>query len=139
MIHRAPLGSPERFIGILIEHFAGAFPLWLAPVQAAVLPVSDKFNDYAASVVSAGRAAGLRMESDESADKIGAKIRRSVMQKVPYIFVVGQREVEASTVSVRKRDIGEVGAVALSEAIDKLKAERDSHGVEDAFAEKSNS
>lgn len=137
MIHRAPLGSPERFIGILIEHFAGAFPLWLAPVQVAVLPVSDKFNDYAAKVVSAGRVAGLRMESDASADKIGAKIRRAAMQKVPYIFVVGQREVETSTVSVRKRGLGEVGAVAMTEALDKLKAERDSRGAEEAFTEKS--
>lgn len=136
MIHRAPLGSPERFIGILIEHFAGAFPLWLAPVQAAVLPVSEKFNDYAAEVVSAGRAANLRLESDESSDKIGAKIRRSVMQKIPYIFVVGQREVEASTVSVRKRGVGEVGSVALTEVIDKLKDERDSRGAEEAFTEK---
>ena len=133
MIHRAPLGSPERFIGILIEHFAGAFPLWLAPVQAAVLPVSDKFNDYAAGVVSAGRAENLRMESDESSDKIGAKIRRSVMQKVPYIFVVGQREVEASTVSVRKRGAGEIGAVALAEAIKRLEVERDSKGDKEAF------
>ncbi len=139
MIHRAPLGSPERFIGILIEHFAGAFPLWLAPVQVAVLPVSEKFNDYAAEVISAGKAAGLRMETDESADKIGAKIRRAATQKVPYIFVVGQREVEADTVSVRKRGAGEVGAVALEEAIDKLKAERESKGAEEAFTEESNS
>ncbi len=136
MVHRAPLGSPERFIGILIEHFAGAFPLWLAPVQVAVLPVSEKFNEYAAKVLSAGRAVGLRMETDESADKIGAKIRRAATQKVPYIFVVGQREVEADTVSVRKRGTGEVGAVALTEVIDKLKAERDSKGAEEAFAEK---
>ncbi len=139
MVHRAPLGSPERFIGILIEHFAGAFPLWLAPEQVAVLPVSEKFDDYAAKVVSAGRAVGLRMESDESADKIGAKIRRVAVRKIPYIFVVGQREVEADTVAVRKRGAGEVGAVALTEAIDKLKTERDSKGAEEAFSEKSNS
>ncbi len=139
MVHRAPLGSPERFIGILIEHFAGAFPLWLAPVQVAVLPVSEKFNEYAAKVLSAGRAVGLRMESDESADKIGAKIRRAATQKIPYIFVVGQREVEADTVSVRKRGAGEVGAIALTEVIDKLKAERDSKGAEEAFTEESNS
>ena len=95
MIHRAPFGSLERFIGILIEHFAGAFPLWLAPVQVAVLPVSDKFNEYAADVAAACRKAGLRIEVDSSPDKVGAKIRRQTMQKVPYLFVVGQREAEA--------------------------------------------
>ncbi len=139
MIHRAPLGSPERFIGILIEHFAGAFPLWLSPEQVAVLPVSEKFSDYADKVVSAGRAANLRVEVDKSPDKIGAKIRRAVMQKVPYIFVVGQREVEAGTVSVRKRGVGEVGDIALSEAINRLEAERDSRGTEEAFTEKKGS
>jgi threonyl-tRNA synthetase len=120
------------FYGPKIDYFAGAFPLWLAPVQVAVLPVSEKFNEYADKVLSAGRAIGLRMESDESADKIGAKIRRAATQKVPYIFVVGQREVEADTVSVRKRGAGEVGAVALTEAIGKLEAERDSKGAEES-------
>ena len=134
MIHRAPLGSPERFIGILIEHFGGAFPLWLAPVQVAVLPVSDKFNEYGGEVVSAAAAAGMRAELDPSADKIGAKIRRWTMQKVPYMFVVGGREAEARTVAVRCRGIGDLGAVALDEAIDKLAGERDSRALESAFS-----
>ena len=134
MIHRAPLGSPERFIGILIEHFGGAFPLWLAPVQVAVLPVSDKFNDYGREVVSAAAEAGLRAELEASADKIGAKIRRWTMQKVPYMFVVGGRETEARTVSVRCRRGGDLGAVALDEAIGKLAEQRDSRALEPVFS-----
>ena len=128
MIHRAPLGSPERFIGILIEHFAGAFPLWLAPVQAAVLPVSDKFADYAGEVARELREAGFRVELDESAEKIGAKIRRATMEKVPYMAVVGGREAEDRTVSVRGRTEGDRGAMALGAFIEALAAERDSKG-----------
>jgi len=123
-----------RFIGILIEHFGGAFPLWLAPVQVAVLPVSDKFNDYGREVVSAAAAAGLRAELDPSADKVGAKIRRWTMQKVPYMFVVGGREAEARTVSVRCRRGGDLGAVALDEAIGKLAEQRDSRALEPVFS-----
>jgi threonyl-tRNA synthetase len=129
MIHRAPLGSPERFIGILIEHFAGAFPLWLSPVQVAVLPVSDKFNQYARQVSSAATVAGLRAELDPSADKIGAKIRRWTMQKVPYLWIVGGREAESGTVAVRCRGVGDVGAGDLDETIAKLVAERDSRAL----------
>ena len=134
MIHRAPFGALGRFIGILIEHFGGAFPLWLAPVQVAVLPVSDKFNDYGREVVSAAAAAGLRAELDPSADKVGAKIRRWTMQKVPYMFVVGGREAEARTVSVRCRRGGDLGAVALDEAIGKLAEQRDSRALEPVFS-----
>jgi len=133
MIHRAPLGSPERFIGILIEHFAGAFPLWLAPVQVAVLPVSDKFNDYAGRVASAAGDAGLRVELDASPDKIGAKIRRWTLQKVPYLWVVGQREVEAETVSIRLRGTGELGTFPLAEALDKISGEAKSRSASSAF------
>ena len=134
MIHRAPLGSPERFIGILIEHFGGAFPLWLAPVQVAVLPVSDKFNDYGGEVAAAAAAAGLRAELDASPDKIGAKIRRWTVQKVPYMFVVGGREAEARTVSVRCRRGGDLGAVALDQAIGELAEQRDSRALDPAFS-----
>ena len=133
MIHRAPLGSPERFIGILIEHYAGAFPLWLSPVQVAVLPVSEKFDDYAAAVAAACRRGGLRVETDSGPDKIGAKIRRWTMQKVPYLFIVGRREVEASSVSVRVRGAGEVGAVGLEEAVSRLRREVETRGAEPAF------
>jgi threonyl-tRNA synthetase len=134
MIHRAPLGSPERFIGILIEHFGGAFPLWLAPVQVAVLPVSEKFSEYAAKVADTARAAGLRVRMDETADKVGAKIRRWTVQKVPYLFIVGGREADSGTVAVRCRKVGDVGALGLNEAVDKLKAERDGRALESAIA-----
>ncbi len=133
MIHRAPLGSPERFIGILIEHFAGAFPLWLAPVQIAVLPVSERFSAYAEEVASAARAADMRVEVDGSADKVGAKIRRWTMQKVPYLCIVGQREIEAGTVSLRCRGAGEVGSFALPEVLARLSEEAKSRALESAF------
>jgi threonyl-tRNA synthetase len=110
MIHRAPFGSLERFIGILIEHFAGAFPLWLAPVQVAVLPVSDKFNEYATQIAGLLREAGIRVELNTLADKIGAKIRNATLQKIPYMAIVGQREVESATVAVRHRTEGDYGA-----------------------------
>lgn len=128
MIHRAPLGSPERFIGILIEHFAGAFPLWLAPVQVGVLPVSDKFNDYAAGLTSKLREAGLRVETDNSPDKIGAKIRRATMQKIPYMGIVGARELESNTVSVRHRTQGDLGAMSPEDFCNALLTERDTKG-----------
>jgi threonyl-tRNA synthetase len=134
MIHRAPFGSLERFIGILIEHFGGAFPLWLAPVQVAVLAVSDKFNDYAGQVALAAGESGMRVELDASADKIGAKIRRWTLQKVPYLFIVGRREADAGTVSIRRRGAGELGSFALAEAIEKLSAEIRSRGAEPAFS-----
>jgi threonyl-tRNA synthetase len=119
MIHRAILGSLERFIGIIIEHFAGAFPLWLAPVQASVLPLSEKFLDYGRETAAKIRAAGLRVETDESNDKLGAKIRDAQLKKIPYMLVVGEKEVAAGTVSVRKRTGGE----QLSMSIDEFVAE----------------
>jgi threonyl-tRNA synthetase len=117
MIHRAILGSIERFIGIIIEHFAGAFPLWLAPVQAAVLPLSEKFTDYAASVGAKLKAAGLRVEIDQSNEKLGAKIRNAQLQKIPYMLVVGEKEAEAGTVSVRKRTGGEQAVISVEEFV----------------------
>ena len=125
MIHRAPFGSLERFIGILIEHFAGAFPLWLAPVQVAVLPVSEKLNEYAAKVLAGLRAAGVRAEMDDSSDKIGAKIRRATMDKTPYMAVIGQRELDAQQVSVRHRTKGDQGPVSLEQFLGALKMEID--------------
>jgi len=133
MIHRAPFGSLERFIGILIEHYAGAFPLWLSPVQVAVLPVSEKFNDYAGEVLAEARAAGLRAERDAGADKIGAKVRRWTLRKLPYLFVVGAREAEARTVAVRRRGDGDLGAVELEEALERLRVEALTRGAEAAF------
>jgi len=113
MIHRAILGSIERFLGILIEHYGGDFPLWLAPVQAAVLPVSDRFNAYAASAAAGLRQAGLRAELDDSSDKVSAKIRRATLRKIPYMLVVGEKEVAARSVSVRDKAAGDLGAEPL--------------------------
>ena len=123
MIHRAPLGSPERFIGILIEHFAGAFPLWLAPVQLGVLPVSDKFNDYARNVADSLREGGIRAELDDAPEKIGAKIRKATLAKVPYMAVIGQREVETGTVAVRHRTGGQGGEVSVDDLLAGLREE----------------
>jgi threonyl-tRNA synthetase len=92
MIHRAPFGSMERFIGVLIEHFAGAFPLWLAPVQVSVLSISEKFNEYSAGVEKQLKEAGLRVETNFSSDKIGAKIREASMAKIPYMLILGEKE-----------------------------------------------
>ena len=107
MIHRVAFGSIERFIGILIEHFAGAFPTWLAPVQVKVLPISDKYMDYANKVLDELNAAGVRAEVDSRAEKIGYKIRETQMQKIPYMLVVGEKEQEADLVSVRSRFAGD--------------------------------
>jgi threonyl-tRNA synthetase len=133
MVHRAPLGSPERFIGILIEHFAGAFPLWLSPVQVAVLPVSDKYNDYAVATAGQLKAAGLRVEMDDSPEKIGAKIRKATMAKVPYMAIVGQQEQEAKTVAVRHRTEGDKGAMGVPEFAQGLLDEIKSKGKTPLF------
>jgi threonyl-tRNA synthetase len=115
MIHRALFGSIERFFGVLIEHYAGAFPLWLAPVQVAVLPITDRINEYAESVAAELRSAGFRVEANTKSDKIGAKIRDAQMQKVPYMLVLGDKELEENTVAVRERKQGDVGAMSLAE------------------------
>jgi threonyl-tRNA synthetase len=110
MVHRALLGSLERFFGVLIEHFAGAFPLWLAPVQAVVVPVTEKQRAYAHEVGDALRAQGLRVHVDDRNEKLGYRIREAQVQKVPYMLVVGDKEVEGRTVSVRHRQAGDLGA-----------------------------
>src|ERR1700726_4390612 len=113
MIHRALLGSFERFIGILIDHFGGELPLWLAPVQAIVLPVSDRFNDYGASVAADLRGAGLRVELDDRGESVGRKIREAELRKIPYMLVVGEREQAEHTVSVREHRAGDAGSEAV--------------------------
>jgi threonyl-tRNA synthetase len=123
MIHRAPFGSMERFVGVLIEHFAGAFPLWLAPEQVRILPVSDKFAAYADEVVAALRAAGVRAVVDTSQDKLGAKIRLAQIEKVPYMVVVGGKEAESRQVSVRSRKAGDEGSKPLEEFVERIKQE----------------
>jgi threonyl-tRNA synthetase len=115
MVHRALFGSIERFFGVLIEHYAGAFPLWLSPVQVAVLPITDRVNDYAETVARRLRAAGLRVETNLRGEKIGAKIRDSQMQKVPFMLVLGDREMEEEKVAVRERVKGDIGAMSLDE------------------------
>ena len=123
MIHRVAFGSIERFIGILIEHFAGAFPTWLAPVQVKVLPISDKYMDYAENVLAQLKDSGIRAELDSRAEKIGYKIREAQMQKVPYMLVVGAKEEESGLVSVRSRFEGDEGQKSTAEFIAALKEE----------------
>jgi len=123
MIHRAPLGSMERFMGVLIEHFAGAFPLWLAPEQIRVLSVSEKSEDYGRQVEQQLQAAGLRVAGDYRAEKINAKIRDAQLELIPYMFVIGPKEAENQSVAVRDRLEGDLGSMRVSEAIAKLQAE----------------
>ena len=129
MIHRVAFGSIERFIGILIEHYAGKFPVWLAPVQVKVLPVSDKSMDYAKEVENAFKAAGLRVETDARNEKIGYKIREAQLEKVPYMLVVGDKEKEEKTVAVRMREKGDIGSMKLNEFIARVKKENDEKTV----------
>ena len=123
MIHRALLGSLERFLGVLIEHYAGAFPLWLAPVQAVVLPIADRHQEYARKVAERLKTEGFRADVDDRNEKTGYKIREAQMQKIPYMLVVGDREAEAGAVSVRSRSEGDKGAVALDDLVAELKKE----------------
>ena len=125
MVHRAVYGSIERFVGILIEHYAGAFPLWLAPVQAVVIPIADRHVPFAEGVRDALLGRRLRAEVDDGGDRMGAKIRKAQLQKVPYMLVVGDREQEAGQVSVRHRALGDLGAVDLAAVVERLAAERD--------------
>ncbi len=115
MIHRVAFGSIERFIGILIEHYAGKFPVWLSPVQVKILPVSEKFADYAEKVSDALKEAGVRVETDDRSEKLGYKIRSAQMEKVPYMLIVGEKEVEGECVSVRRRDEGDIGSMSVGE------------------------
>ncbi|HIX98259.1 threonine--tRNA ligase [Faecalicatena contorta] len=115
MIHRVAFGSIERFIGILIEHYAGKFPVWLSPVQVKILPVSEKFADYAKKVSDELKAAGVRVETDLRSEKLGYKIRSAQMEKVPYMLIVGEKEVEGECVSVRRRDEGDIGSMSVDE------------------------
>jgi threonyl-tRNA synthetase len=123
MIHRAPFGSMERFCGVLIEHFGGDFPLWLAPEQIRLVPISDKVNDYAADLLAQLRAAGLRATLDEHSDKLGAKIRRAELEKIPYTLVLGAKEAEAKAISVRSRAKGDEGVHPFADFLERLKRE----------------
>jgi threonyl-tRNA synthetase len=123
IIHRAPLGSHERFIGFLIEHFGGNFPAWLSPVQVKVLPITEKHLDYAKSVVKNLDKANIRAELDERSERLQAKIRDAQLQKVPYMFIIGDKELESKAVAIRKRDGTDLGAKGLNETIDLITAE----------------
>ncbi|WP_237170749.1 threonine--tRNA ligase [Paludisphaera borealis] len=125
MIHRAPFGSMERFMGILIEHFAGAFPLWLAPEQVRVLPISDKAADYAQKVLNKLTEAGFRASLDHRPEKIGAKIRDAQLEKIPVMFVVGAKEAENESVAYRDRLAGDLGVMPLSQALARIQTETD--------------
>ena len=129
MVHRALLGSVERFFGILIEHYAGAFPLWLAPVQVAVCPVSEKVADYSKHVTEMLKNHGFRVYLDDRNEKLPAKIRDAQLQKIPYMLVVGPKEAEAGTVSVRHRSKGDLGARPLQDVVDSLQTESSSRTI----------
>ena len=123
MLHRVIFGSIERFIGILIEHFAGAFPTWLAPVQVKILPISEKHLEYAKKIYNELFAKGIRVEIDASNEKVGYKIRKTQMEKVPYMLVVGDKEQENDTVAVRSRELGDEGVEKIEEFIKKIQEE----------------
>lgn len=124
MLHRACYGSLERFLGIIIENYAGAFPLWLSPVQYMVIPVSERFDEYAKQINEQLLDAGLRGEADLGAERVGYKIRQASLQKLPYVIVVGEKEVEAGTVAVRSREGGELGAMSVAAFLEKIASER---------------
>jgi threonyl-tRNA synthetase len=123
VIHRAIFGSFERFIALMIEHYAGAFPLWLAPVQAVVLPIVDRHVEYARTVRAKLAGAGLRVELDERQEKIGYKIREAQLQKIPYMLVVGDREAAEGGVAVRSRSAGDLGTQTLDAFVESARNE----------------
>ncbi len=128
MLHRVAFGSIERFIGILIEHYEGKFPLWLSPVQVKILPISDRFTDYALSVMSELKQAGIRCVTDKRDEKIGYKIREAQLDKVPYMVIVGQKELDMNQLSIRKRDEGDKGVLGVKEFEQLILAEINSLG-----------
>ncbi|MCH9031833.1 MAG: threonine--tRNA ligase [candidate division Zixibacteria bacterium] len=123
MIHRALLGSIERFFGVLLENFAGDFPLWLAPIQARILPITDELNTYAGEVMTALKKVGIRVETDTRSEKIGHKIREAELMKIPYMLIIGGRERDSGAVSVRRRGEGDLGAMGLNDLITRLETE----------------
>ncbi len=123
LVHRAIFGSFDRFIGILTEHFAGSFPVWLTPVQVKVMPISDNQLEYAKNVVEKLQAEGIRVELDGRQEKIGYKIREAQLQKIPYMLILGEKEVGAKTVGVRSRKDGDIGAMEIEKFAQKVKKE----------------
>ncbi len=129
MIHRALFGSIERFFGVLVEHYAGAFPFWLAPVQITVLPITDRINDYAASVAKELKELGFRVETNLKSDKIGAKIRDAQINKIPFMLVLGDKELEDKTIAVRERKQGDLGVMSLDEFKDMAKRLKETRAI----------
>jgi threonyl-tRNA synthetase len=129
MIHRALFGSFERFMGILIEHYAGEFPLWLAPVQAIVLPIADRHIEHGGSVLERMRAAGLRAELDDRDESVGRKIRDAELRKIPFMLVVGDREQESDEVGVREHRHGDRGSEPVAELIERLREQVESRAT----------
>jgi threonyl-tRNA synthetase len=123
MLHRAIFGSIERFIAILTEHFAGAFPLWLSPVQITVLPITDRAQAYAQKISDELASHGFRVEIDFRNEKIGYKIREAQLQKIPYMIVLGDKEAESGELAVRSRSAGDLGATGIADFIAKMKTE----------------
>jgi threonyl-tRNA synthetase len=126
MLHRAVMGSTERFLGVLIEHYAGAFPTWLAPVQAMIIPIADRHLEFAGDLRRRLKAAGIRAEVDDRSERMNAKIRQAQMQKIPYMLVVGDKEIEAGAAAVRLRDGENLGALPVAEVIDRIRQDIDS-------------
>ncbi|MCF6237760.1 MAG: His/Gly/Thr/Pro-type tRNA ligase C-terminal domain-containing protein, partial [Candidatus Marinimicrobia bacterium] len=120
MIHRAIVGSLERFMGILMENYAARMPVWLAPVQVKVIPIADRHEEYADSVVKSLRVAGIRVEANLKNDKIGQKIRQAELEKIPYMFIIGDREVANRNVSVRRHGAGDMGSLDLAEVDERI-------------------
>ena len=130
MIHRVVFGSIERFIGILTEHFAGAFPTWLAPVQVKLLPIADRHLDYLYEVKKQLEDKGFRCEVDDRSEKIGYKIREAQLEKVPYMVVVGDKDIENNTISIRKRKEGDLGAMTVEQFLEKIVPDRDNKVID---------
>jgi threonyl-tRNA synthetase len=123
IIHRAPLGTHERFIGFLLEHYAGKLPVWLAPVQVKVLPISDKFQAYAQTILETLKNADIRAELDDRSEKIGKKIRDTEVMKVPYMLIIGEKEVNEQKISVRRQGKGDAGSLALPDFLETIRTE----------------
>ncbi len=130
MIHRALLGSIERFFGVLIEHYAGNFPLWLAPVQVKILPITDNFNEYGGKLLKALREHKIRAELDDRSEKVGAKIRDAEMQKIPYMGIVGAKEMESGSISLRKHGEGDLGSMSIDQLVEIMKKEIENKGLD---------
>ena len=125
MIHRAIIGSPERFMGILIEHYAGAFPLWLSPVQIKIVPVRENHNEYAEKISKELKTLGFRVDCDTNEGNMGGKVRDAKNNKIPYTIIIGDKDIEAKKISIESRDKGQLGQMDLKDFIKKIEEEKE--------------